>query len=483
MKKSEKSTRRDFLKSSSAAMAAVGIGTPIVGLFTERNGAMAHSSSDKPNIIFFFSDQQRWDTLGCYGQRLPVTPNLDRMAAEGVRFEHAFTCQPVCGPARASIQTGKYAAEVGCFRNGVALPETERTIAHCLSEAGYEVGYIGKWHLATNRGENNFKGSAVPPERRGGYKDYWLASDVLEFTSHGYNGHMFDADMKQVDFKGYRVDCLTDFALDYLRTRHGDRPFFLFISYIEPHHQNDHKHFEGPIGSKKRFKDFDVPGDLAGMEGDWDEELPDYLGCCSSLDYNLGRLRTELKRLGLADNTLIIYTSDHGCHFRTRNGEYKRSCHDGCVRIPMVACGPGFEGGKVADELVSLIDIAPTILAAGGVKKPNSMRGRPLQELASGKAKDWPQEVFIQISESQTGRAVRTKKWKYSVSVERSGGPASDLYYEDFLYDLESDPHEHDNLVRDPAYASVRKELAETLKRRMLEAGEKAPEILPADGG
>jgi uncharacterized sulfatase len=413
---------------------------------------------------------------------MDVSPNLDRMAAEGVRFEHAFTCQPVCGPARSVVQTGRYATETGCFRNGIPLPLDETTIAHRLSDAGYEVGYIGKWHLASDK-EHNYRDKAVPPERRGGYKDFWLASDVLEFTSHGYDGHMFDADGTQVDFKGYRVDCVTDFALDYLRTRDGQRPFFLFISYIEPHFQNDHKHFEGPIGSKERFKDFEPPGDLMGTDGDWPEEYPDYLGCCASLDHNLGRLRAELEKLGLTENTLIFLTSDHGCHFRTRNAEYKRSCHESSIRVPMIACGPGFEGGKVIDELVSLIDVAPTILSAAGIEKSKSMRGRPLQKLVSGKAADWPKQVFAQISESQVGRAVRTKRWKYSVSApDVPGGsqPSSDVYVEEYLYDLEADPHERKNLVSDPSCAGIREKLAALLKRCMEDAGEQAPEILPA---
>ncbi|MDI6827331.1 MAG: sulfatase-like hydrolase/transferase, partial [Armatimonadota bacterium] len=335
------------------------------------------------------------------------------------------------------------------------------------------------WHLASDK-EHNYREKAIPPERRGGYKDYWLASDVLEFTSHGYDGHMFDSDGNQVDFKGYRVDCVTDFALDYLRTRDSKKPFFLFISYIEPHFQNDHKHFEGPIGSKEKFKNFEPPGDLVGTEGDWREEYPDYLGCCNSLDYNLGRIREELKKLGLEDNTLIFYTSDHGCHFRTRNAEYKRSCHEASIRIPMLAYGPGFKGGKTIKDLVSLIDVAPTLLAAAGIEKPPQMRGRHLQELASGKAKDWRKDVFIQISESQTGRALRTKKWKYSVSVPDAKNPDSDTYYEEFLYDLENDPYERKNLVIDPAYAEIRKELAGILKNRIKEVEGKEPLILPA---
>ena len=217
---------------------------------------------NSPNILFVFSDQQRWDTVGCYGQPLDLTPNLDRMATQGVRFEHAFTCQPVCGPARACLQTGKYATETGCFRNGIALPPAEKTIAHWLSEAGYEVGYIGKWHLASTHsmGEQDMdhRTKPVPPRWRGGYVDYWLASDVLEFTSHSYDGHMFNADMERVPFPQgrYRVDAQTDWVLEYLQTRTGEKSFFLFVSYIEPHHQNDHGHFEGPHGSKERFRDF-----------------------------------------------------------------------------------------------------------------------------------------------------------------------------------------------------------------------------------
>ncbi len=440
----------------------------------------------RPNILFVFSDQQRWDTVGCYGDRPTITPELDRMAAEGVRFEYAFTCQPVCGPARAALQTGKYPAEIGVPTNNRLLPLDEKTIAHHLSAAGYEVGYVGKWHLSSQGpkdGPESYRTRPVPPERRGGYRDYWVASDTLEFTSHSYDGHMFDADMKQVDFPAgrFRADCVTDYALDFLRRPH-ERPFFLFISYIEPHHQNDHQRFEGPHGSAERFGSHPVPADLLGHEGDWRENWADYLGCINSLDSNLGRLRAELAARGLADNTLVIYTSDHGCHFRTRNREYKRSCHESSLRIPLIACGPGWRGGKVVRELVSLIDLPPTVVAAGGLRPPSGMRGRPLQGLVDGTARDWPQEVFAQISESQVGRCIRTARWKYSVRAPegkvRDDG-CSDVYIEDFLYDLASDPHEQKNLVADPAYADTRQELAATLKRRMVEAGEDEPAIRP----
>ena len=422
----------------------------------------------KPNILFLFSDQQRWDTLGCYNTAIDATPHLDQLASEGVRYENAFTCQPVCGPARACLQTGLYATQLGCYRNGIALPQNVSTIAERLRQNGYETAYVGKWHLAST-------GTApVPEQLRGGYQDYWVAADVLEFTSDGYGGHMFDKDNKRVDFKGYRADCQTDFALDYLDNRQKDKPFFLFVSYLEPHHQNNAGHFQGPEGSKERFRDYPVPEDLKAFEGNWAREYPDYLGCCASLDYNAGRIIDLLKRQGEYENTLIVYTSDHGSHFRTRNGEYKRSCHDSSVRVPLIIRGPGFMGGQVAEELASLIDLPVTLLQSAGAGA-SGLRGNPLQQ------NDRPQEVFIQISESQVGRAIRTKRWKYSVKAPFRNGwlhAGARRYREEFLYDLENDPHELNNLAKSKGHQEIRARLRQTLVRRMEEAGEKAPVIL-----
>jgi uncharacterized sulfatase len=436
---------------------------------------------NRPNIIFYFSDQQRWDTLGCYGQKLDVTPTLDGLAASGVRFEYAFTCQPVCGPARAVLQTGRYAAEVGCFRNAISLPVDAMTVPKYLSEAGYDTAYVGKWHLASDRPEPDYRETAIPPEKRGGFKDYWMASDVLEFTSRGYNGYVHDGDGKRHDFIGYRADCVNNYAVDFVRNHRGENPFFLFVSQIEPHHQNDRNRYEGPDGSKARFKDYEVPGDLAGTGGDWRENYPDYLGCCRSLDDNLARLIDTLKDKGIYENTVILYTTDHGSHFRTRNREYKRSCHDGCLRIPMIAHGPGFTGGQVSQDLVSLIDIPATILDCAGLGIPAGFRGRSLKELASGQAEGWRDAVFAQISESHIGRCIRTVKWKYSVRADGDSEmlPGSDTYYEDFLYDLETDPCERINRVADPAYTGVRAALAKKLIEAMQDAGEAAPKILP----
>jgi len=240
-----------------------------------------------PNILLVFSDQQRWDTVGCYGQPLGITPNLDHMAEEGVRFEHAFTCQPVCGPARSTLQTGKYPAEIGVFTNHRMLPIDENTIAKRLSATGYEGGYIGKWHLASYGpldGPDNYRTRPVPPERRGGYVDYWLASDTLEFTSHSYDGHMFDADGNRVEFPPhrYRADVLTDWAIDYLRSRTGERPFFLFLSYIEPHHQNDHNRYEGPMGPRKSLRTLSSPATWSARRETGERTIPTISGAATA---------------------------------------------------------------------------------------------------------------------------------------------------------------------------------------------------------
>jgi len=442
-----------------------------------------------PNIIFILSDQQRFDSLGCYGQKLNVSPNIDKIAAEGVKFEYAFTNQPVCGPARSILQTGKYATETGCYRNGIALSINEKTLAKSFSQEGYEVGYLGKWHLASTSGRSKdiklerVKNTITPiPEQyRGGYKNYWLASDLLEFTSNAFDGHLFDKHNKKIDFKGYRVDCLTDFALEYLSMRDNSKPLFFFISFLEPHQQNDQNAIIGPEGSKEKFKNYDVPGDLEGMGGDWKEFYSDYLGCCNSVDHNVGRIIDKIEELNMEENTIIIFSSDHGCHFRTRNFEYKRSCHDASIHIPLIIKGLEFKGGKRISKLVSLINLPPTLYECAGIPIPKYMKAKPLQQLLNDNSQNWSDDVFIQISETQVGRAIRTPKWKYSVESPNKDGilySRSEIYRGAFLYDLETDPYEKQNLIAEPEFINVRKELSSLLKQKMIEAGENLPNII-----
>ena len=431
------------------------------------------------NIIFYFTDQQRWDTCGCFGQPLDITPNLDRLAREGVKFDNAFSPQPVCGPCRALFQTGKYPTETGCFRNNIMLPAGVKTLGNYIEEAGYETAYIGKWHLASD-GELekppviDHTVTAIPRELRGGYTGFWRAADVLEFTSHGYDGFVFDGDGRRIDFKGYRADCINDLALEFFDRYNGKKPFFMTVSQIEPHHQNDHGHYEGPEGSGERFKDFVLPEDLKALGGNAAQEYPDYLGQCASLDENLGKLTAKLKEKGLYENTVIIFASDHGSHFLTRNrdahlngyDDYKRSCHDACLHVPLVIAGGPFKGGIAVEELVSTASLPKTILALAGVDVGEAMIGENLLDVVEKKYDNRPNEIFAQISESRVGRCIRTARFTYSVyapGVHGGAAAASGRYADDFLYDMERDPHQLNNVVADPAYAQVKEELRERL--------------------
>jgi arylsulfatase A-like enzyme len=428
--------------------------------------------ASKPNVIVFFTDQQRWDTTGVHGNPLGLTPNFDRMASRGTHLFNSFTCQPVCGPARSCLQTGLYPTTTGCYRNKIPLPENEKTLAHYFREAGYTTGYIGKWHLADE--------NPVPESKRGGY-EYWLAANALEATSDTYDAVVFDNNNERVKLPGYRVDALADAAIRYIDTRQKE-PFFLFLSFLEPHHQNHLDDYPAPIGYREQYAGRWTPPDLAALGGTSAQHLGGYYGMVKRLDEAFGRILDALKSLGLSDDTIVLFTSDHACHFKTRNSEYKRSCHESSIRVPTAFTGPGFESRGQIRELVSLIDLPPTLLDAAGIPIPEKMQGRSILPLLRRETRDWPEEVYIQISEAQVGRAVRTSRWKYSVSspdpIQDSAG--SDKYVEEFLYDLEGDPHEQANLISFESHREVAAVLRERLLRRMAEAGEATAEIIAA---
>ncbi len=283
---------------------------------------------------------------------------------------------------------------------------------------------------------------------RGGYTGYWRAADVLEFTSHGYDGFVFDENNNKIDFKGYRADCINDFALEYLDRYKGEKPFFMTVSQIEPHHQNDHNRYEGPEGSKERFANFVLPHDLEVLKGNAAEEYPDYLGQCASLDENLGRLVAKLKEKGLYENTVIIFASDHGSHFKTRNtdshlngyDDYKRTGHDSALHVPLVIAGGPYAGGKAVKELVSTESLPKTILAMAGVDVGDAMIGENLLDVVEEKTEGQKNEVFAQISESRVGRVARTADYLYAVYAPGVNGGekgAADRYADDYPLRLE----------------------------------------------
>jgi arylsulfatase A-like enzyme len=447
---------------------------------------MSSSPTVRPNVIVVFTDQQRWDSTGVHGNPLGLTLTFDDLARSGTHVAQAFTPQPVCAPARAAIQTGRYPTATGCFRNGIPLPADCRTLAHHFGEAGYATGYIGKWHLAD--------ADPVPLGQRGGY-DTWLGANVLEFTSDAYRTIVFDDAGEPVMLPGYRSDALFDAAIRFVADHalppgtysdSAQQPFFLFCSLVEPHHQNEIDAYPAPVGYAERYQGRWLPPDLATLSADGGtahQHIGGYWGQVKRVDEGFGRLLDALRSMDLMDNTIVVFTSDHGCHFKTRNSEYKRSCHDGSIRVPLALRGPGFDGGGRIDRPVSTIDLPPTLLDAAGIEIPADMHGRSFRPLVQDPAAAWPEEVFVQVSEAEVGRAIRTARWKYYV-VAPDADPWEDAaagrYVEAELYDLTHEPYELDNLIGQPSHRKVADLLRDRLIERMAQAGEAQPIIEPA---
>jgi choline-sulfatase len=426
------------------------------------------------NVVVFLTDQQRYDSMGLHGNPLGLTPNLDRFAAAGTFCANAFSCQPVCAPARSAMQTGRWPTDTGVYRNGIPLPPDVPTLARWFGAAGYDTGYVGKWHLAARDDQ------PVPPSLRGGY-DHWLGADVVEFLSDAYDARLYDSDGELRRLPGYRSDAYVDAAIDYLATPR-DRPFFLFVSLIEPHHQNSRDDYPAPDGYRERYDGRWVPPDLAALPSTAHGQLGGYWGMVRRVDEGFGRLLDALRSLGHADDTVVAFTTDHGCHFKSRNGEYKRSAHEASIRIPMAFNGPGFRAGGQRPELVSLIDLAPTLLDAAGLEVPTGLAGRSVLDAVRG-ATDWRDDVYVQISESQVGRAVRTHRWKYAVRADSADGWHDDraaTYRETELYDLHADPYELTNLAGHESHREIAGELRARLLARLAETGERDATVEPA---
>lgn len=476
--------RRNFVLGSAAIAAQAGIAAALANGVESAGDTNGRSQVEKrkPNIILFLADQFRWDFVGANGRNCSTrTPNLDALASRGKNFTHTVTNQPVCAPSRSVLFTSRYATETGVWRNGLVLDQSLPTLAGELRRAGYSSNLIGKWHLAP--GSLGAGRGPVNAEFRGGFLDLWEGSNTLEETSHPYEGTIWDGDNNPITYKDeYRVDFLTDRAERFLRQKH-DKPFFLFISQIEPHQQNDMGQPIAPKGAAARFVNSTVPDDLRPLPGTWQAQLPDYYGCIEAIDASVGRIRRVLEEEHLAENTIFVFMSDHGCHFMTRNQEYKRSTHNSSIRVPLIIDGPGFRGAQQLSELIGLIDVAPTLLEAAGVPVPSTWKGRSVLPLLDDPEarQSWPNQQLIQISESMTGRAIRTQDWTYCVAdITGAAESAAKTYNEYQFYDQRGDPNELVNLAGRKEYRLKADELMQQLKKLLIAAGEPEPEIVRA---
>jgi arylsulfatase A-like enzyme len=415
-----------------------------------------------PNILFVLADQWRFEALGYAGNRDVKTPNLDRLQREGICFVNAVSGMPVCSPMRASFLTGQRPLTHGVFLNDVPLNPEAITLAKVLGQASYDTGYIGKWHV-----NGDGRSAFIPRERRQGF-DYWK---VLECT-HDYNHSAYYADGPGKRYwEGYDAIAQTRDAQQYLRDHaHARRPFLLVLAWGPPHDP----YFTAPEQYRALYDPAkltlcpNVPESGAAAAR---RTLAGYYAHCTALDKCLGELCRTLEESGLADNTLVVFTSDHGDMLGSQGAYKKQRPWDEAIRVPLLLHWPrGL--GKTARQLDAPInseDLMPTLLGLCGVPIPRSVEGLDYSRYVRGGKNPGDGATVIQCvspfgewirrNGGREYRGVRTTRYTY---VRDLRGPW-------LLYDNRSDPYQTNNLVNQPRSARLRGKLDALLSRKLKE--------------
>lgn len=449
--------RRDFLKT--AAISSTMLMAPGC-LQSAKRG-----SGKKPNIVYVLTDQWRAQATGYGGDPNVKTPNLDALAARSINFETAVSVCPVCTPYRASLLTGKYPLSTGMFMNDLYLPDKELCMAEIFKSAGYETGYIGKWHL-DGHGRDVF----IPRNRRQGF-DYWK---VLECT-HAYNQSYYYAgdDPTQLMWKGYDAYPQTQDAQKYIRDHaKGDKPFLLVMAYGGPHFP----HHTAPEKLKTMY-----PPDFIKLRPNVPEkwkksaqkEAQGYYAHCTALDGCVAELYKTLEETGIAQNTIFVFTSDHGEMLGSQGQppKQKQRPWDESIRVPFLLRYPAVTGhkGRIIKTPINTPDILPTLLSLAGVNIPGTMEGEDVSRLVLDKNSQEDRAVlFMIVSPFGAGdrkgfRGIRTTRYTY---VRDSDGPW-------LLYDNQVDPYQMKNLLDLPEHAGLQKKLEGMLQSKLRETGDK----------
>jgi arylsulfatase A-like enzyme len=420
----------------------------------------ARAGERPPNVLVIVPDQLRAQALGCMGNPDVKTPNIDKLAAEGILFRQTFANTPVCCPARAILLTGKYPHKTGLVANDLRLRESEPGLAKILKGQGYSTGFIGKWHLD---GGQRDPGYVPPGPRRQGF-DFWAA---CECNHAHFNPVLFRDTPEPIRPKKFEPEVLTDIAVDFFRA-HRDKPFYLTVSMHPPH---------DPYGAPEPYMKLYDPQKIT-MRPNWKpgvaqagrEQIAAYYAAITAVDEQVGRMIKALKDLDLEQNTIVLFTSDHGDMLGSQGARLKRKPWEESIRVPGILRYPAAaKPGRRVDTLLSHVDFAPTLLSLCGVKVPADMQGTDLSRVVLGKTDDGPDSVFFQIFVPFAGdgtpnpwRGVRTQRWMYARTEKEPW----------VLYDLEKDPDELKNLANDPDCAAVRKELEARLEKWMRDTGD-----------
>ncbi len=473
------------------------------------NTTLGARPAKRPNVLFILTDDQRYDALSCMGHPHLKTPNIDRLANEGLLFKNHFCTTSLCSPSRASILSGLYAHTHGVSNNFTEYPTDMVSFPLRLQASGYDTAYVGKWHMG-EKNDNPRPGfdTFVTHRGQGKYFD-------TEFNFNGFNGQG-----RRV-VKGYYTTVVTDMATEWITQRKGDTPWMLMLGHKAPHsfylpekkyeHSFDKVDIQYPASAfnlddkpawfKKRL---DTWHGIYGPLFDWRKTFPDkspaavkdfarmvraYWGTLLSVDDSVGRLYDFLKARGELDNTLIIFTSDNGLLEGEHGMVDKRTGHEPSIRIPLVARYPGLTATnrpRVIDQITATIDFAPSILDICGAPALDTVHGSSWKRLAQGDATGWRNSFYYeynyehQFPYTPNVRALRTDRFKYIRYPHGDDSPDRHLAE---LYDLKADPGENHNLIKDRAQARTIKRLRKELDRLIALHGDGKPDHMPIDQG
>ena len=419
----------------------------------------------KPNVIFIFPDQMRGEAMHCAGNNDVITPNLDRLASEGMLFTNAISNTPVCVPARGTLLTGRYPLSHRAVTNDLPLGEDEVSIAEVLKEEGYDTGYIGKWHL-----DGVPRDKFTPPGKRRFGFDYWAAWEC----HHDYfNGRYYRDTPEPIHIPGYEPDFQADLAIKYIK-EHKDHPFFLFVAPGIPHNPYELV--------PQKYKDMYDPSQLTlrpNCIGADRRAIADYYAAITSLDWNVGRILTAIEELGIAEDTIVIFTSDHGDMLWSQGKVRKEQPWEESIRIPFIIRWPHhIPAGTKTDALLSLVDIMPSLLSLCGAPIPNRVQGVDLSSVMMGDSSDVQETVLLTepvvggegyLNGVKEWRGVRTKRYTYA---RWQNGKVW------VLYDNLKDPYQLNNLAEKEEAKDLKDYLENILQDLLRKAND---EFLPWD--
>jgi arylsulfatase A-like enzyme len=457
----ERSSRRQFLRTAAAGTASVAL----MRQLSWAEGSAEKSSAGRPNLVFIFADQWRAQATGYAGNKDVRTPNLDLLAKQSVNFSNAVSGCPVCSPYRASLLTGQYWLTHGIFYNDKPLNPDAVTIGKVYRRAGYETGYIGKWHV-DGHGRNAF----IPEERRQGF-GFWR---VCECT-HNYNRSPYYTEMPvQRYWDGYDAIAQTREAQQYIRRHANKSPFVLFMSWGPPHapYETAPEKYRGMFDPAGISVHPNVPESL---QQNAREELAGYYAHIAALDDCIGDVLDTLKECRIEENTIFVFTSDHGDMLRSHGQTKKQQPWDESVRIPLLLRYPAVhsKSGRTIDMPINTPDIMPTLLGLSGIAVPDSVEGRDFSGVIKGTQSPDNDAALImcpvpfhQWNYQRGGREYRGVLTRRYTFVRDLKGPW-------LLFDNQADPYQLKNLCNDPKYAKIQQELETILSRKLKETNDK----------